>query len=89
MYIPAHFAETRTEVLHRLIADYPLGALVTVGPNGLDANHIPFEFDPAQGPHGTLRAHVARNNPVWQEAAERPDTLVIFQGPAAYISPTW
>jgi transcriptional regulator len=89
MYIPAHFEENRLEVLHRLITDYPLGSLVTVGPDGLDANHVPFEFDAGQGPHGTLRAHVARANPVWQEAAERPDALVIFQGPTAYISPTW
>ncbi|MBP0594850.1 FMN-binding negative transcriptional regulator [Paraburkholderia sp. LEh10] len=89
MYVPAHFEENRLEVLHRLIADYPLGSLVTVGPDGLDANHLPFEFDAGKGPHGTLRAHVARANPVWQEAAERPDALVIFQGPTAYISPTW
>ncbi|MBN3752493.1 FMN-binding negative transcriptional regulator [Paraburkholderia sp. Tr-20389] len=89
MYVPAHFEENRPETLHRLIADHPLGALVTIGPNGLDANHVPFEFDAEKGPHGTLRAHVARGNPVWQEAAERPDALVIFQGPTAYISPTW
>jgi transcriptional regulator len=89
MYVPAHFEESRPETLHRLIADHPLGALVTVGPNGLDANHIPFEFDADKGPDGTLRAHVARANPVWQEAAGRPDALVIFQGPTAYISPTW
>ena len=50
---------------------------------------MPFEFDPAEGTHGTLRAHVARANPVWQEVAEQPDALVIFQGPAAYISPNW
>jgi transcriptional regulator len=89
MYLPAYFEETRPEVLHRLIADHPLGALVTVGPNGLDANHLPFEFEPAASPHGTLRAHVARANPVWQEAAGHPETLVIFQGPTAYISPNW
>jgi len=89
MYVPAHFEESRPEVLHSLIADYPFGSLVTVGPHGLDANHLPFEFDATKGAHGTLRAHVARANPVWQEAAERPDALVIFQGPAAYISPTW
>jgi transcriptional regulator len=89
MYVPAHFEENRPEVLHQLIADHPLGTLVTTGPNGLDANHVPFEFAPGEGPHGALRAHVARANPVWQEVATHPDTLVIFQGPAAYISPTW
>lgn len=89
MYVPAHFEEHRREVLDALIAAQPFGSLVTHGPNGLDANHIPFEFEPAAGPCGTLRAHVARANPVWREAAAAPDALVIFQGPAAYISPTW
>jgi transcriptional regulator len=89
MYIPSHFEERRREVLEALIAAQPFGSLVTHGPDGLDANHIPFEFDAARGPFGTLRAHVARANPVWQEAAAAPEALVIFQGPAAYISPTW
>jgi len=89
MYLPAHFEESRREVLEALIAAQPFGALVTHGPDGLDANHLPFEYDPARGPFGTLRAHVARANPVWREAGAAPDTLVIFQGPAAYISPTW
>lgn len=89
MYLPAHFEERRPEVLQRLIADHPLGALVTVGPDGLDANHVPFEFEPGADGLGILRAHVARANPVWQEARQRPETLVIFQGPAAYLSPSW
>lgn len=98
MYMPAHFEENRPEVLHRLITEQPFGTLITHGPNGLDANHLPFEFDarPVAGgsdalaqTHGILRAHVARANPVWQEVAANPETLVIFQGPAAYISPTW
>jgi transcriptional regulator len=89
MYVPAHFEENRPEVLHQLIVDQRFATLVTTGPNGLDANHLPFEFAADVGPNGTLRAHVARANPVWQEVAENPDTLVIFQGPAAYISPNW
>ncbi|TDY20253.1 PaiB family negative transcriptional regulator [Paraburkholderia sp. BL6665CI2N2] len=92
MYMPAHFEENRPEVLHRLIAEQPFGALITNGPNGLDANHVPFEFEvpsTAGETHGILRAHVARANPVWQEAAANPEALVIFQGPAAYISPNW
>lgn len=97
MYMPAHFEENRPEVLHRLIAEQPFGALITNGPNGLDANHVPFdaqlvaEEDNASASQSRfiLRAHVARANPVWKEAATHPEALVIFQGPAAYISPTW
>ncbi len=54
MYIPAHFAETRPEELHRIIREHPLGVLVTQGSAGLDADHIPFEFDSGAGTHGVL-----------------------------------
>ena len=89
MYLPSHFAETRVDVLHALIRQHPLAALVTFGPDGLDANHIPFEIDPEPAPFGTLRGHVARANPVWREASTDVEALAIFQGPQAYISPAW
>lgn len=89
MYVPPHFDEPRAEELHRLMAASPLGALVTCGRGGLDANHLPFEFDAAAGPHGTLHAHVARANPVWQEVADGDAVLVIFRAEQGYISPNW
>lgn len=86
MYMPAHFEEKRPEVLHALMREHPLGQLVTHGPDGLDANPLPFELDTTAGPHGLLRAHVARANPVWQQAADT-EVLVIFQAADGYISP--
>src|SRR5437879_5986408 len=89
MYIPPHFAETREAELHRIIRAYPLGILITGGPDGLDANHIPFELDASSSPHGTLRGHVARANPVWQQASRGLEVLVVFRGADGYISPNW
>jgi transcriptional regulator len=89
MYTPAHFAEHRPEVLHRILREHPLGLLVTHGADGLDADPIPFEFDPAAGPHGVLRAHVARANPVWQRCPPGAPVMVVFRGPEAYVSPNW
>jgi transcriptional regulator len=89
MYIPAHFAESRTDELQRIIREHPLGVLVTASSEGLDAEHIPFEFDPAEGPHGRLSAHVARANAVWQRCPTGTPVMVIFRGAEAYISPTW
>jgi transcriptional regulator len=89
MYLPSHFEEQRPEELRRLMHDHPLGMLVTLGADGLNANHIPFEFDAGTGPCGTLRAHVARANPVWQEASDEVEALVVFQGAQSYISPGW
>lgn len=90
MYLPAHFEESRPELLHELLRAHPLGLLVTQNPAGeLAANTIPFmlEADPEGGP-GILRGHVARANPLWQESRTDVDSLVVFQGPQAYISPS-
>ena len=89
MYLPKHFEETRVEELRRIMAEYPLGAFVIHGPNGLDANHLPFHLDPDAGAHGRLLAHVARANPVWTEIKEGDEVLVIFRAANAYVSPNW
>lgn len=89
MYIPAHFEETRPDVMRQLIDGYPLGTLVTLSPDGLNANHIPFLFDADSSPHGRLIGHVARNNALWHSTNTDVEALVIFQGPSAYISPNW
>jgi transcriptional regulator len=89
MYLPSHFEETRVEVLHQLIREYPLAVFVTLGSEGLNANHIPFEIEPAPAPFGTLRGHVARSNPVWRDFSKDIEALLVFQGPQAYISPSW
>jgi transcriptional regulator len=89
MYLPKHFEETRVEELHRVISEYPLGALVVHGPDGLDANHLPFELDASAGERGHLLAHVARANPVWKEMKDGDQVLVIFRAADAYVSPNW
>jgi transcriptional regulator len=88
MYLPSHFSEERVEIIHRLIHEHPLGALVTLDPAGLTANHIPLEVDPEPAPFGTLRGHVARANPVWREFSRDVEALAVFQGPHIYISPS-
>lgn len=88
MYIPRHFEETDPDVLRRLIRAHPLGAWVAAGERGLDVNHVPFLVDTARGACGTLVGHVARANPVWRTAAPSP-CVVVFQGPQAYVSPSW
>jgi transcriptional regulator len=89
MYTPAHFAQADTVALHALVQAHPLGVLIHNGPQGLDANHLPFDLDPASGPLGTLHAHVARANPLWQQCAAGADVLVVFRSVAGYISPNW
>ena len=89
MYLPRHFAETRVEVLHELIRRHPLGTLVVAAAEGLEASHVPFEISAEPAPFGTLRCHVARANPIWQQIAADRAVLVVFQGEEGYVSPNW
>ena len=86
MYMPAHYEETRPEVLHALVRSHPLATWVVQGADGLSVDHVPFLLDPSRGAHGTLIGHVARANPVWQRLGA---SVAVFQGAQAYISPSW
>lgn len=89
MYLPQLFTESHPEELHRIICEHPLGVLVTHTGDGLEANHLPFVLDANRGPSGTLLAHVARANPIWQEVRNGDRVLVVFRGVQGYISPNW
>jgi len=89
LYNPREFREERVEVLHELMRREGFAALVTTGPVGPEASHIPMFLDPAPAPLGTLRAHVARANPQWRELGAGPAALAVFIGPHHYISPSW
>jgi transcriptional regulator len=89
MYLPKHFEQNDPAELARLMREYPFATLVTTAADGaLTADHLPLEFIEADGPHGRLRGHVARANPLWRHAAGKP-VLVVFNGPQAYVSPSW
>jgi transcriptional regulator len=88
MYQPQAFREERLDTLHALIRSHPLGTLITSGPGGLLANLVPFVVV-AEGEKGTLRAHIARGNDQLQPLRDGAETLVVFQGPESYITPSW
>lgn len=89
MYTPKHFEEPRVDVLHELMRRHSLATLVTMGRNGLEANHIPLFLSPDPAPLGALRGHVSRSNPMWKNVDTGIEALAVFAGPDAYISPSW
>jgi transcriptional regulator len=50
---------------------------------------LPFIFDHAAGSKGKLLCHMARANPQWQHFSSCGEILAVFQGPHAYVSPSW
>jgi transcriptional regulator len=89
MYQPSAFQEERIEVLHALIRTHPLATLITAGAGGLIANLVPFTLVADAGDKGTLRAHIAKANDQVVALKAGAETLVVFHGPQAYITPTW
>lgn len=85
MWTPPAFAETDTETVAAMIESARLGVLVTHGPQGLIATHLPFLFErePMR-----LVGHIARANP-HRALAGDGEALVILSGLEAYVSPNW
>jgi len=86
MYNPAAFAETRVDVLHAFIRAHPFGTLITNGPDGPEATHLPFFWDAEAG---LLRCHMARANPHNRLLQDGARVLAVFTGPQHYITPSW
>jgi len=89
MYTPSYFNDADLASLHRQIDGTRLATLVTFDENGLQASHVPLLLDPAQGTHGVLTGHLAKANLQWKTLALGTEVLVIFQGPDAYVSPSF
>lgn len=88
MFVPKVYKETNPVAMQRLIRSNPLGTWVT-RKNKLEVNHIPFLLDPTKGDYGILRGHVNRANPVWRSLDECGESIIVFHGPNAYITPSW
>jgi len=86
MYVPRHFSENDAEKLAAFIDEHAFGVLVTAFEGRPFASHIPFLYEREAN---TLLGHVARANPQWRHFSNETDVMVLFQGPHAYISPSW
>lgn len=89
MYLPKHFNETRNDVMRALMRAHPLSTLVTRCDSELVANHLPVQTLDEPAPLGCIRGHIARANPLWRDHRSDTQALAIFQGPQAYISPSF
>jgi transcriptional regulator len=88
MYIPAHYRESRTEVLHEFIGQHPLAVLVATVDGTLTANHIPMRFV-RSADNGQLTGHIARANSLWRLLPADAPVLAVFRGAEHYVSPRW
>ena len=88
MYIPKLNEETDLSTLQDFMMAYNFAILVNHDDGQLNATHLPLVLDKERGEYGTLIGHYARANKQWK-AFDENEVMVIFNGPHAYISPTW
>lgn len=94
MYRPEKFVEDRRDVLIGAIRSIQLAAIVTPTAAGIEVTHAPMvaRAGDGSGPGAAeleLESHFARANPHWKAVVEGAPSVAIFQGPHAYVSPTW
>ena len=89
MYIPKWFRETDQAALHDLMRANSFATLISQHDGAPYASHVPMLLQADAGPHGTLVGHMARANPQWRDFDPVQQVLTIFQGPHAYVSPSW
>lgn len=87
MYLRPAFVQTDIDWIEALIRANPFGLLVTHGPDGMDASHLPFVVT-RDGDSLVLTGHLARPN-AQSALFDGGQALAIFSGPHAYIAPSW
>lgn len=88
MYLPPQFNSKNKSDAIALMRAYPFASLISVDDGGLPfVSHIPLHLEES-GSQMVLVGHCAKSNPHWQYLQARPQALVTFMGPQAYLSPT-
>jgi len=88
IYIPNHFSTDDRAAIARLVHDHPFATLVTAASPEPLVTHLPLLHVADCEPHGTLLGHFARANAHWK-GATAAESIAIFHGPHAYVSPSW
>jgi transcriptional regulator len=89
MYTPSHFHTDDLTAMHAAMKRHPFALLVTPHAGELHLTHLPFHLDASRGPKGTLQAHLARANPHCAALQAGAESVAVFRGPDAYVSPRW
>lgn len=87
MYLPAQFKPKDPVLAAQIMREHPFASLVSNDDGGFPfVSHIPLHLEERPSAM-VLLGHVAKPNPHWRYLQARPEALVTFLGPHAYMSP--
>ncbi|MBL8178983.1 MAG: FMN-binding negative transcriptional regulator [Bryobacterales bacterium] len=88
IYIPERHRERDVGAIYSFLEEFPFATVVT-GKPGLMASHVPLLLERGGGGLGRIEGHLAKGNPQLRCFDGEQETLAMFRGPHAYISPAW
>lgn len=88
MYIPRLNKVEDFETIRRFVSDVGFAVLVSPSESGLKVSHLPLLYVDSAG-NGVISGHMAKGNDHWKVFDGEQESVVIFQGPNAYVSPEW
>ncbi len=89
MYIPKHFEGDETTG-REIMQSHGWSLLITSDETGAPVcTHLAMVWEDDGSPHGSLLGHIARANDHWKLFDRLGQSLALFWGPHAYVSPTW
>jgi transcriptional regulator len=102
MYLPKQFDHRDPQVTCRLVREHPLATLISTDEQGAPClSHVPLKLEQtgSDGMPSVMLGHLARANPQVQHLTQRPQVVLSFLGPHAFMStrvypdvqrvPTW
>lgn len=91
MYLPPQFKPKDLAHALTLMREHAFASLISIDDNGLPyVTHLPLHVQEGSGAGEQpliLLGHVAKPNPHWRYLKVRPQAVVTFMGPHAYMSP--
>lgn len=90
IYLPPQFHSHDPLMAQTIMRQHPFASLISVGDDACPfVTHLPLHWEPGEGAgeNGMLLGHCAMGNPHWKLLRVRPQAVVTFMGPHAYMSP--
>ena len=88
MFQPRCFEQNDLKKNLEFISEFPLATLISHSKGQFEVNHIPMIVKNV-GQDYFLEGHIAKANSLFKNIKNHAQTMMVFHGPNAYISPNW
>jgi transcriptional regulator len=89
MYKVKQYEVSDVSILREVIEKYPFATVTSVCEGKAYVNHLPITGEISSSGKLCLIGHMSRRNSQWEHIRDGSELLIAFQGPHAYINPSW